>query len=208
MNYFGLLRRSRKPKKRLMSKIGIYSGTFDPVHSGHIAFAEQAIDELTLDVLYMLPEPTPWRKTNVTPVEHRQKMIELVIKNDPVIKSKLDGMSDTHDVVSSLKAFSKSHSKDDIVLLMGADVFLNIDKWVGWEDLIERVEFAVALRTEDDGEELVYKLQEIPGAKVTQIVTNKATVTSSHIREQIHNGQDPKDVYSEVEDYIKANDLY
>ncbi len=192
-----------------MAKIGIYSGTFDPVHTGHIAFAETAIAELKIDTLYMLAEETPWRKTNVTPVKNRQAMLDLAVADSRVIKTSLKGMSDQHDVVSSMKAFTGAHPKDSVVLLMGADVFLNIDKWKDYKKLIQEVEFAVALRTEDDGEELIYKLQEIPEAKVTKIVTDQATVASSKIREAVAQDADNiKDINAEVLQYIRDNQLY
>jgi nicotinate-nucleotide adenylyltransferase len=191
-----------------LSKIGIYSGTFDPVHDGHLAFAKAAIRELSLDILYMLAEPVPWRKQVVTPLEHRQKMLELAVAGNPKIRTKLEGMNDQHDIESSLKAFEDSHPNDKIVLLMGVDVFMNIDKWQGWGELKIRTSFAVGLRTEDDGEELVYKLIELKDVDVTKIVTDKSIVTSSSVREAVKAGETPKNVSPEVADYIAQNSLY
>lgn len=190
-----------------MAKIGIYSGTFDPVHAGHLAFAEVAIEECGIDLLYMLPEPKPRRKQNVSSLEHRQKMLELAAR-DSGIKTKLPGMADRHDVASSLKVFQQYHPDDQIVLLMGADVFLNIDAWSDWQQLLKTVEFAVALRTEDDGEELVMKLLDLPEVKLTKIVTNQATVSSSLIRQQVGMGEEPKNLDPKVLEYIKQNKLY
>jgi nicotinate-nucleotide adenylyltransferase len=48
-----------------MARIGVYSGTFDPAHSGHLAFATAAVDECGLDLLYMLVEENPWRKSGM-----------------------------------------------------------------------------------------------------------------------------------------------
>lgn len=191
-----------------MKTVGIYSGTFDPIHSGHLAFAQASIDEMSLDVLYLLPEETPRRKTDVTSLSHRQAMLELAVKGIPNIKTVLPGMSDQHNVASTLSAFMKQHPKDKLVILMGADVFLNIDKWANYKELIKKVEFAVALRTEDDGEELVYKLQELPDAKVTKFVTDKATVTSSKIRNQSLNGEEPQNIDPRVLEYINENKIY
>jgi nicotinate-nucleotide adenylyltransferase len=191
-----------------LAKIGIYSGAFDPVHTGHLAFAQQSIEELSLDLLYILPEDQPWRKQNVTNLDHRLAMMELAAKDTPKIKLHLPGLAASHDVKSTMRAFDLAHPGDDLVLLMGVDIFLNLDKWDGYQELLDRAEFVVALRTEDDGEELVYKMLELPDARVTKIVTDQATVSSSKIREQIANGETPKSLNPDVFEYIKSRRLY
>ena len=63
-----------------MSKVGIFSGTFDPVHAGHIAFALEAMESAGLDKVYFLPESMPRRKSGVTHYAHRLAMLELALK--------------------------------------------------------------------------------------------------------------------------------
>jgi len=191
-----------------VAKIGVYSGTFDPIHLGHIAFAEATIAELKIDTLYLLAEENPRRKSGMADMKHRQAMLDLAAANNPKILTSLDGIASQHDVESIMSLLNNVHPGDKIVLLMGADVFLNIDKWPGFEVLINDVEFAVALRTEDDGEELVYKLQDIPGAKVTQIVTDRAVISSSKVRDQIAQGSEVKGLNSEVLRYATEHKLY
>ncbi|HSX00592.1 MAG TPA: adenylyltransferase/cytidyltransferase family protein, partial [Patescibacteria group bacterium] len=62
--------------------IGIYSGTFDPIHVGHIAFAKEVARELTLDTVIFLPEQRPRGKQRVTDIHHRVELIKQSIQND------------------------------------------------------------------------------------------------------------------------------
>jgi cytidyltransferase-like protein len=76
--------------KRTQSRIGIYSGTFDPVHAGHMAFALQAMQEAKLDRLYFLPERRPRYKQGVEHFAHRVAMLErAILKNQALSKKKL-----------------------------------------------------------------------------------------------------------------------
>jgi len=63
-----------------MTRVGIYPGTFDPVHVGHIAFALQAMKSAKLDYLYFLPERSPRRKTDITHYGHRVAMLRRAIR--------------------------------------------------------------------------------------------------------------------------------
>lgn len=191
-----------------MSKVGIYSGTFDPFHDGHKAFIEAVTDQMNLSKVYVLAEETPWRKENVTDITHRQAMIKLSLADNSKIHTSFEGTPKTHEVKTFLKLLSSKHPNESIVMLMGADVFLNIDKWQDFDELTKVAEFAVALRTEDDGEELVYKMMEIPQARVTKFATDQATVSSSSIRAQLQAGETPKGLNPKVLNYIKQNNLY
>ena len=191
-----------------MQKIGFYSGSFDPIHLGHAAFAESAIKSLELDILYVLPEPVPWRKNNVTDILHRQRMVDLMFGEDMVVRTKLEGLLNSVDVDKTLDVLKKEHPDSKLYILLGADEFLTIETWHNYERLIQEVEFVIALRTEDDGEMLVYKLQELPDAKATKIVTGNATYSSSKVRSQILNGEMPTSISLDIYDYIKQNKLY
>ena len=67
----------------MVKRIGIFAGTFDPVHKGHISFALQAIEAAGLDEVVFLPEPRPRHKQSVTDQSHRIAMINLAIKAYP-----------------------------------------------------------------------------------------------------------------------------
>lgn len=190
-----------------MQKIGFYSGSFDPIHLGHVAFVEAAINRLELDVIYVLPEPVPWRKFNLTELKHRQAMVDLAFKDTQKVATSLDGLKDSNDVDGTLHVLSNKHSQGKYFVLMGADEFLTIDKWHNYKKLIDEVDFVVALRTEDDGEELVMKLRDLP-ARVTKIVTDKATASSTKIRQAVRDGEETANIPEAVRSYIDQNSLY
>ncbi|MEI8338988.1 MAG: adenylyltransferase/cytidyltransferase family protein, partial [bacterium] len=70
----------------MKNRIGIFSGSFDPVHEGHIEFALQAIKVAKLDYLYFLPDIEPRHKSDVTHVAHRLEMLNLAIKPHPSLR--------------------------------------------------------------------------------------------------------------------------
>ncbi len=193
-----------------MLNIGIYSGSFDPIHLGHVDFVDAATKQLNLDIIYVLAEPTPWKKTNILNIQYRQKMLDLQFESNNRVITRLDGLSNSHDTKSTLRTLDSAYDiqQAKFYLLMGVDIFLNVNNWDGFDKLVERFEFAVALRTEDDGEELVFKMLDLPEAKVTKFSTNKSTINSSGIRSAIAQGQAPSGLSGKVAEYIKDNNFY
>src|SRR5687768_15392849 len=70
-----------------LKKVGIYAGTFDPVHEGHLAFAREAAAQYGLDKVFFLVEPNPRRKQGVKALEHRNEMVQLAIRSEKLFAS-------------------------------------------------------------------------------------------------------------------------
>ena len=132
-----------------MKHIGLFGGSFDPVHHAHLALARHALDELALDELCWVPTGHAWQKTRaMTPAMHREAMLRLAIGNDP--RSRLercelqrDGASYTLDTVRELQA---RQSGAQWFLIIGQDQFAGLHTWRGFEELLRRVTLAVAMR--------------------------------------------------------------
>lgn len=134
-----------------MSRIGLFGGTFDPVHRAHGALAESALAALALDSVRWVPAGQPWQKLGgraVTAAAHRVAMVEAAIAHEPRfvlerIEVDRDGPSFTLDTVRALQAAEPGHQW---VLLIGQDQYANLHTWAHWRELLGRVELAVANR--------------------------------------------------------------
>src|SRR5688572_27140829 len=102
-------------------KIGIYSGTFDPIHLGHVAFAKEALKQCGLEKVYFLVEPRPRRKQGVKALEHRQAMVELAIAKEPALGSIILDHA-RFSVRQTLPVLQARFEGSEIVFLMGDDM--------------------------------------------------------------------------------------
>jgi nicotinate-nucleotide adenylyltransferase len=130
-------------------RIGLFGGSFDPVHTAHVALARAALETLALDELRWIPAGQPWQKARaLTPAEHREAMVRLAIEGEPrfvLDRSELQrsGPSYTVDTVRALQAARPDAS---FFLLIGADQYAGLPTWQGWQELLGRVVLAVAQR--------------------------------------------------------------
>jgi nicotinate-nucleotide adenylyltransferase len=131
------------------SRIGIFGGSFDPVHNAHVALARSALAELQLDELLWLPAGQPWQKQRtLTPAVHREAMLRLAIRNESrFVLSRLEiergGPSYTIDTVRALHAQRQGVRW---YLVIGQDQYAGFHTWHGWQELLGLVTLAVANR--------------------------------------------------------------
>ena len=132
-----------------MKRVGLFGGTFDPVHNAHVALARSALDELRLDEVRWVPAGQPWQKEHpVTATTHREAMVRLAIVGEPRfvldrIETRRSGPSFTLDTVRELQLALPGN---EWVLLIGQDQYAGLHTWNGWQELLSRVTLAVANR--------------------------------------------------------------
>lgn len=199
-----------------MLRIGIYGGTFSPVHAGHVAAAKAFMEQMWLDVLYIIPTGvTPHKEMDggVTSAQ-RLRMCELafadvegVIVSD--IEIKREGKSFTVDTLSALAGEDRR-----LFLLMGTDMMLTLDTWRAPERIFELC-YPVYIRRESDkalDAEIVQKITQYNqkyGKVVRRIVADPIELCSTDIRAAIREGRDIASlVPAPVAAYIKENGLY
>jgi nicotinate-nucleotide adenylyltransferase len=136
--------------------LGIFGGTFDPVHLGHLRLAEEATDSLGLAGVRWIPagQPAHRAQENKLPqvgAAHRLAMVRLAINDNP--RFELDpaeieatGPSYTVPTLERLRLGSECGAQRPLVLLVGADAFAGIPGWHRWEELFKLVHIAVAHR--------------------------------------------------------------
>ena len=190
------------------SRVGIFGGSFDPVHNAHVALARQALSELALDELIWLPAGQPWQKRRVlAPVADREAMVRLAIEGEPRftlsrIEIERQGPSYTIDTVRELRAQRPGLSWH---LVIGQDQYAGFHTWHGWEELLGLVTLAIANRP---GAPLSADPQvlRVPHEAVALPMMN---VSSTDIRSRLARGQGINDlVPAPVARYIARHHLY
>ena len=132
-----------------MKRIGLFGGSFDPVHEAHLALARVALAQLGLDELRWVPAGRQWQKhRDLTPARHREAMVRLAIEAEPrfVLEDcelRRSGASYTYDTVRELQALQP---QAEWFLLIGQDQYAGLHSWVRWQQLLQRVTLAVANR--------------------------------------------------------------
>jgi nicotinate-nucleotide adenylyltransferase len=193
-----------------MKRIGIFAGTFDPVHAGHIAFAQAALGA-GLEKVMFLPEPRPRRKQGVRALEHRTAMVQLAVADKPrfgtiVLEQARFTPNETLPVLQARFAGYK------LVLLFGDDVVAHIAHWPHVESLVQAADLMIASRHKDTGA-LEATLQTLQTTRNLQfhyriVQPKQEAVTSSKIRLHIKRGQPATGISPAVESYIRKNQLY
>lgn len=195
-----------------MSRIGIFSGTFDPVHAGHISFALAAMEQAGLEKVYILPEQKPRRKSGVTHYAHRIAMLRLALR--PYQKLEILELPDRQfSVRSSWPRLKKQFEGHDVYMLIGSDMLSVLSgtdvltQWPGLEAFLREVSLIVGVRDELDKEradELLLRLQ--PTGQ--SVETGNAHVSSGAIRRALMQGESHKELLQSLHTYVDRNWLY
>lgn len=131
-----------------MSPIGIYGGTFDPIHTGHLIIADQTREILGLNKVVFLPNGNPpHKKATKSNKFHRLNMIKIAIEDNPCfevsdIEIKREEPSYTYNTVLELKEIYN----DELYFIIGADSLINLHKWYNYQELIKLCKFVVLPR--------------------------------------------------------------
>ena len=137
-----------------MSKIGIFGGTFNPIHLGHIRLGQLVLDEIKLDKILYIPDNTPPHKSDkdLACGEDRLNMINISLKDHIDMESsdielKREGKSYSFETLLELK---KLYPNDELYLITGADMFMTIDEWKNPEIIFSHAVICGVPRDDDD----------------------------------------------------------
>ncbi len=200
-----------------MSKIGIFGGTFNPIHLGHIRLGQLVLDEIKLDKILFIPDNTPPHKSNkeLASGMDRLEMINISLKDHKNMESsdielKREGKSYTYETLLELK---KQNPNDELFLLTGADMFLTLDKWREPETIFETANIIGVPRVDSDFEKMEEYAENVikpMGARIFMLSkTVFDTASSTYVRDNIDDYQKIRDMITpEVYGYITEKNLY
>jgi len=195
-------------------RIGIFGGTFDPVHVGHLILATESASQLALDkVLWMVTADPPHKGEQVTPVEHRLAMVAAAIDADPLFEiSRIEvDRPGPHLAVDTLRLLHDIYPTDSLVYLMGGDSLEDLPSWYKPSEFLGVCDEIGVLRRPGHLIDMPALEKTLPGltAKVHFIDSALIDISSTQLRTAIATGKPfryslPPDVYH----YIQSHDLY
>ncbi|HEY0792019.1 MAG TPA: nicotinate (nicotinamide) nucleotide adenylyltransferase [Chthoniobacterales bacterium] len=182
-------------------KLGLYGGTFDPVHHAHLILARQAVEQLGLDRLVFIPAAqSPFKpQVQAAPAEHRLQMIELAIQGEE--RFGVDGLevgrkgpSYTFDTV---EIYRRRQPASELYWLVGEDHVPALNRWHRFAELVTQVQFVILARAES--------VAETP----YPVIRRRVDISATEIRNRVAN--DLPITYlvpEEVRRYLQAVKLY
>ncbi|MFL2539229.1 MAG: nicotinate-nucleotide adenylyltransferase [Candidatus Rariloculaceae bacterium] len=209
-----------------MNSIGIFGGTFDPIHNGHLRIALEALEELSLSAVHFIPcGQSPLRSEPATTNDIRLKMVKAAVEAEPRFimdtrEIKRGGPSYTYDTLTTLR---DGHKENSICLILGMDSFISLPRWYRWEELIDLAHIVIAHRpgwkapTEGPlGDFVQEHLAESSQDVVTKregslfvLPVTQLEISATKLRSSIRLGLDPKFLVPEsVRAIIKETECY
>jgi len=221
-----------------LKRIGLFGGTFNPIHMGHVQVIREVKKKFGLDKIFLIPSAFPPHKETEGIIDglDRIEMIRLSFSDDPDfvvsdVELKRSGFSFTIDTVRHFKSILPENTK--LYFIVGLDAFLEVDTWKSYKDLFLLIPFIVMSRaaTGQRDTDLQWKhLESYIKSKISDGYRHSASrscyihdvkqpiflfevtpmeISSTEIRERIRKGRTIKSLVTEpVEDLIKTKGLY
>lgn len=200
-----------------MERLGVYGGTFDPIHMAHLIIAEQAREQLRLDRVLFVPSGNPPHKVgrSLPPAQQRAEMVRLAIAGNPHFslcdfEIKREAVSYTVDTLMYLR---ETHPDAELFLLLGADNLPELHRWRQPEKIASLAHLCFAGRpgTELNLSLLAGIISEgmAEDVRTHQLTTPLLEISSSDIRQRIREGRSIRYlVPAAIDAYISAHKLY
>lgn len=195
-------------------RIGIYGGSFNPVHKGHIHLAHSAKRDFGLDRVYFVPSRISPHRSSAEYVSGRDRMemLRLACENEDGFE--ICGYELENDCVSytvyTVEYFRSRFPGDELFLLVGSDMLLCFDSWYRFEDILSEATVCVVSRAEGDMEQLRKKAEEL--RKFGHILISSSmpeVISSTEVRKKIAKNENFTCYLDEnVVQYIRLRGLY
>ncbi len=196
--------------------IGVMGGTFDPIHNGHLAVAEEVRSWLDLAVVLFMPAGQPWLKMDkpVSPAEHRVHMVRLAIADKPHLKlstMEIERPGPTYTVDTMAELQAQLGAENDLFFILGWGSLAELPQWKEPLRLITMCHLVVVPRPGYPRPDLKALEALIPGLsqRVTLMDKPEIDISASEIRDRVAQGLSISHLVPEpVASYIKQNKLY
>lgn len=197
------------------TKVGIMGGTFDPIHSAHLATAEFIRDKYKLDKIIFIPSGNPPHKKNTIVNKYdRYEMVKLAtMSNENFIVSDMEIIREKRTyTIDTLRDMKKEYDSIDIYFITGADAICDIETWKSVEENFRLATFIAATRpgiSKASTKEKINNLRKKYSANIIEVYVPSLDISSTYIRERLkNNGSIRYLVPEEVREYIEYKKLY
>lgn len=186
-------------------KIGVYVGSFNPPHKGHIKIVNHLINNY-LNKVIIIPTGNYWDKLDLVSIDDRINMLKYYKNENIIIDTKNNNIEYTYQILEKL---SKEYSEDELYLIIGADNIVNFDKWKNYEEIL-KYNLIILNR---DGINITQYLEKL-NKKDKYIIVNdlpNIDISSTMIRNKLKdNDYENLSMYldEDVYEYIKEKKLY
>jgi nicotinate-nucleotide adenylyltransferase len=211
---------------RSTQAIGIFGGTFDPVHYGHLRAALESMERLQLQDFRLLPAGTPpHRASTFASADHRLAMLKLALSRYPELQVddrevRREGSSYMVDTLGEIR---REEGEAPILMMIGQDAANVLDQWYDWQKLFDLAHLVIMRRPESKH---IYsgalfeqvqprlvndpdQLRKTPAGLILPLEVTQLAISSTEIRRQIHAGLSPRFLLPDsVIEYILEHGLY
>jgi nicotinate-nucleotide adenylyltransferase len=198
-----------------MERIGLFGGSFNPIHKGHLHLIQVAKEELSLDRVILIPaKVSPFKQQHPDMAEgaDRLAMCRLGVESLPYCsvddcELQREGVSFSVDTV---RLFRERYPSAELVLLVGSDMFLSFHRWKSYQEILQLATLGVLAREEAIGEAMEQQRQFLlQYGKILFCTARVYTISSTKIRENLRNQKNATCYLPEkVVQYILSHQLY
>ncbi|GER58516.1 nicotinate (nicotinamide) nucleotide adenylyltransferase [Patiriisocius marinus] len=190
-------------------KIGLYFGTFNPIHIGHLTIANYMVEFSDLDQIWMVvtPHNPHKKKSSLLDNHHRIAMVDLALQDYPKIKSsKVEfDLPQPNYTVNTLAVLEEKHPDLDFCLIMGEDNLKSLHKWKNYEVILERYSIYVYPRVSEGKIETQFEGHE----KIIKVPAPIMEISSTFIRKSIKDDKNIKPMLPQnVWEYLDEMNFY
>lgn len=198
-----------------MGGIGLFGGSFDPIHLGHTFICESFYEYLNLDQIFLIPSFNAPHKaqSQISSFHHRLNMCNLAAKSLP--STQVDNIEFSLDnggyFINVVKEYSRRYPNQSLYMLVGSDTFQNISGWYQARDMLSLITPCTVLRPTIDNKSMMKTISQLGKWQVKSIILDKVgpNISSRKIRQTITKNQDEDHLLdNRVLSYIQENRLY
>ncbi|MGB0423418.1 MAG: nicotinate (nicotinamide) nucleotide adenylyltransferase [Flavobacteriales bacterium] len=195
-----------------MKQIGLYFGSFNPIHIGHLVIANFVANYTEIDEVWMIVTPhNPHKeKGSLAPEQDRLKMVELATFDNLKVWAKdiEFNLPQPNYTINTLNHLKEEHPDASFTLMMGEDNLKSLHKWKSYEEIISNYNILVYPRAQEEGKQ-VSKDQNVDMSRITMCQAPVMNISSTFVRNCIKNQKDIRYlVVDEVIEYISEHKLY
>ncbi len=201
-----------------MKRIGIYGGSFDPIHLGHMHLAIQAKEQLDLNkVLFVPAKYQPFKlDKEVSSEKHRIDMLCAALEGIENMEISFIELSNNEIsyTINTLMRIKESYNEEEceIFFILGTDAFITIELWHKSEELLKNFSFAIGHRPgykEDELKTCIDRIREVYNTNIVLLNNKRLLISSTEIKQKVKAGISIENLVPKaVERYIYENELY